>query len=551
MIARPFYHSLENNDRHRLTRSILAGVAGLLLVITSILIWALYQDYQQTLQRAGERLQTQLRAYGSAVDIALMSADYALRDANQEVRRSGALLNDPAWLRSQLLHLLLEAPALDSMVLYRPDGSTVVSVGLAGDLRSAAPAWVRDMMQVGQRSTLGSSEQRIAVAMPVTGLNGEVRGALVATIDRDRIQSELEPGEAYGDQQLLLLDSHNRPLLLTDAQRQPEMDAILQRLTPRLEAGQFGAYGTRLLFGDQYLFALRQLSLHPIRALAIADRRQAIVRWEFRAKVAAFSLSMLLLITLAFLNQWRKSAARERRTANDLIHLYQAIEQVPSAIVVTDLEGRIIYVNKAYLERSGYQRHQVMGQKPNILSSGNTPPETYRLLWRRLRNEQAWEGEFKNRMHDGRERIEQTVITPVRDVDGQVSSYFSIASDITEKREAEQRLSRYQVIVDASSEMLTLVDLDFRYLQVNNSYLEYHAVTRDQVEGHSIAELWGRRLLTHRFAPSLSGCLRESRSSMRSGLNFPARVDAIARYPAVRCMRPAARLRWLLSAYPI
>lgn len=105
MIARPFYHSLENNDRHRLTRSILAGVAGLLLVITSILIWALYQDYQQTLQRAGERLQTQLRAYGSAVDIALMSADYALRDANQEVRRSGALLNDPAWLRSAAVAL--------------------------------------------------------------------------------------------------------------------------------------------------------------------------------------------------------------------------------------------------------------------------------------------------------------------------------------------------------------------------------------------------------------------------------------------------------------
>ena len=533
MISRPFHHSLENSEnRHRLTRSMLVGVTGLLLVMTSILIWALYQDYQQTLQRAEERLQTQLRAYGSAVGIALMSADYALRDANQEVRRSESWRNDPAWLRSQLLRFLLEAPALDSMVLYQRDGSTVVSAGLAGSLRSAAPAWVRDMMQVGQHNTLGSSEQRIAVAMPVTGLNGEVRGALVATIDRDRVQSELESGEAYGGQQLLLLNSENHPLVVEDAEHQSEIDAILQRLIPQLESGQFGAHGTRLMFDDQYLFALRQLSLHPIRALAIVDRSQAIAAWAFRAQVAAISLLLVLLITLIFLNQWRKSAARERRTANDLSHLYQAIEQVPSAIVITDLQGRIIYVNKAYLERSGYQRHQVMGQKPNILSSGSTPPDTYRLLWQRLRHEQAWEGEFRNRMRNGRERIEQAVITPVRDVDGRVSSYFAIASDISEKREAEQRLSHYQVIVDASSEMLTLIDLNFHYLQVNNSYLEYHAVTREQVEGHSIADLWGEEIFDTRIRPLIERVFAGQLVKHEEWLDFPAKGR---RYCKISC----------------
>ena len=87
---------------------------------------------------------------------------------------------------------------------------------------------------------------------------------------------------------------------------------------------------------------------------------------------------------------------------------------MPSSILITDLNSRIIYANAAYLERSGYQAEQVVGEKPSILSSGKTQPGVYRSLWRQLRKGMAWEGEFINRLADGQEVIEQALITPTR-----------------------------------------------------------------------------------------------------------------------------------------
>lgn len=504
MSSRPFHHSLQEHENQTLlTRSMLLGVTVLVVFMTFALIWAIYQDHQQALQRAGERLQTQLRAYSSAVDIAFMSADHALRHSQQMLLRDEAQLEGAAGLRPLLLGELMNQPSLDSLTLYGRDGTTLMSTGLAAELRAGAPLWLRKAMAAGTHTLLGSSGSRLAVGMLVTGSGNELLGALVVTIDSERIRSELETGDDYGGQQLLLVGPDNQPLSMAAPAGNPDVISVLERLEQRLPPGEFEGSGTRLMMGDQYLVALRQLSQHPIRALAVIDRRQAIAGWQSRAQMAGTSLAVVLILTLAFLNQWRKSAARERQTANDLAHLYQAIEQIPSAITITDLEGRIIYVNKAYLARSGLANHQVMGQKPNILSSGITPSTTYHALWRRLKNGQPWEGEFTNRMSDGRERVEQAVITPVRDVDGVIACYFSIASDITEKREADRRLSLYQVIVDASSELLALVGTDYRYLQVNNSYLNYHALERHQIEGRRIADLWGEAFFEERIRPQI------------------------------------------------
>jgi diguanylate cyclase (GGDEF)-like protein/PAS domain S-box-containing protein len=509
MKSRPLQLSLQDHaHRHRLAHSILIGASALVVMMTVILGWALYQDYHNTLQRAGERLQTQLRAYSSAVDMAFVSADHALSHAREDIRWHGTLADDAVRMRPVLLRHLLSAPALDSLILYRPDGTTAVSTGLAAELRTGAPDWVRAALAAnlhtatGSTATgslaTGSSDGRLGVSMRVTAPDGTVLGVLLATIDRDRIQSELETGEAYGGQNLMLLDSDNQALLVADPHSRRDLRPVLTRLHTLLTPGDFSGYGTRLVLGDQYLFALRQLSQQPIRALAVIERSRALAGWEMRTLTGGGVLVLVMLMTLLFLRQWREGALRQRDTLNDLAHLYQAIEQIPSPILITDLRSRIIYVNRAYLDRSGYQRHEVMGQKPAILS-GNTPDATYRSLWQHLEREQPWEGEFINRMNDGSMRIEHTVITPVRDVDGEIASYFAISSDITEKREAEERLFRYRVIVDASSEMLALIDRDYRYLQVNTSYLAYHGRARDEIEGHSIAELWGEAFFNERI----------------------------------------------------
>ena len=509
MTSQPFHLSLKVNQKdNRLARSIFLGVGALLLVMTTMLGWGLYQDYRHSLQSAGERLQTQLRAFGSAVDIAFVSADHVLHDTRHTLESRPQSLDEQTDLRQLLLFNLLETPALGSLTLYHPDGRVAASAGHSAGVRHQAPDWVMDGLKAGSQSFAGIEDGHLGVADQVTTPQGHVVGILLATVDPERIDSELESGDGYGGQQLMLLDNSNRPLMVTGPDFQQRKQEMLRQLDQQLELDHFSAYGTRLVFGEQYLFAIRQLGQQPIRVFAAIERDRVLAGWTFRASLAGASLGIVLLLSLAFLKHWRNSRARERLAANDLAHLYQAIEQMPSPIVITDLERRIIYVNRAFLTRSGYRSEEVLGQKPKMLASGQTPAATYRALHRELKLEQSWEGEFVNRMRDGSERVEQAMITPVRDVDGRVASYFAISYDVTEKREFEARLYRYREIVNAADELMALVDSHYCYQQVNRRYLEYHQLERDQIEGQALWTLYGEELFHSQIKPLCDAALQ-------------------------------------------
>jgi diguanylate cyclase (GGDEF)-like protein/PAS domain S-box-containing protein len=117
-----------------------------------------------------------------------------------------------------------------------------------------------------------------------------------------------------------------------------------------------------------------------------------------------------------------------------------AVEQSPESIVITDLANHIEYVNEAFVRITGYSRDEVLGADPRILSSGKTPPETYRALWNTITQGQVWQGEFINRRKDGSEYAESAVIAPVRDTAGIITHYLAIKQDITDKKHAEAEI---------------------------------------------------------------------------------------------------------------
>ncbi len=92
----------------------------------------------------------------------------------------------------------------------------------------------------------------------------------------------------------------------------------------------------------------------------------------------------------------------ERRGVEaQLRKLSLAVEQSSESIVITDLQGRIEYVNEAFVLSSGYTREEAIGSNSRMLRSGQTPPETYVQLWQTLLQGQRWRGEFINRHRDG------------------------------------------------------------------------------------------------------------------------------------------------------
>lgn len=158
-----------------------------------------------------------------------------------------------------------------------------------------------------------------------------------------------------------------------------------------------------------------------------------------------------------------RDISAHRRAEGDLRKLFQAIEQSPVSVVITDLQGKIEYVNPKFTETTGYTYPEVVGKNPGLLKSGYTSAEEYAALWNTIGTGQVWRGEFRNRKKNGQLFWEMASIAPVRDVHGKVTHYVCVKEDITERKGTEERL-RQAHKMEAIGELTGGIAHDFNNL---------------------------------------------------------------------------------------
>ena len=133
----------------------------------------------------------------------------------------------------------------------------------------------------------------------------------------------------------------------------------------------------------------------------------------------------------------------ERRRAEAQLHLQgSALAAAANAIVITDADGRIVWVNPAFTRLTGYAANEAIGNTPRLLKSGQQSPAFYASLWNTIRAGQIWHGEIINRKKDGRLYTEEMTVTPVRGPRGQITHFIGIQQDITERKRAEAQIQR-------------------------------------------------------------------------------------------------------------
>jgi PAS domain S-box-containing protein len=157
----------------------------------------------------------------------------------------------------------------------------------------------------------------------------------------------------------------------------------------------------------------------------------------------------------------------ERRRAEEgLRKLSHIVEQAPLSIVITDLAGAIEYVNPRFCAVTGYTPQEAIGRNPRMLKSDQTPPETYRDMWRKLTRGEFWTGELWNRKKDGEVYVETAVISPVVDAAGRTTHYVALKDDITAQRrsaeEAAARIAKEREISEMKSRFISLISHEFR-----------------------------------------------------------------------------------------
>ena len=135
----------------------------------------------------------------------------------------------------------------------------------------------------------------------------------------------------------------------------------------------------------------------------------------------------------------------ERKHQQEQVRKFSmVVEQSPNTILITDLEGRIEYVNEAFTRETGYTREEAIGMKAHDLGTELTPTGTFDDLLKSLQAGKSWEGEFINRHKDDGIYVHRAHVAPIREPDGRVTHYLSIQEDITEKKRNIEELEHYR-----------------------------------------------------------------------------------------------------------
>ncbi len=129
-----------------------------------------------------------------------------------------------------------------------------------------------------------------------------------------------------------------------------------------------------------------------------------------------------------------------RKRAEEQLRIAAVAFQSRDGIIVTDAAGRILQVNQAFIDVTGYDASEAAGKTPALLKSGKHDAAFYRNMWEALSYEGRWAGNIWNRRKDGGIYPEWLSISGIKNAAGQVTHYLGTFSDIRDPKEAERKI---------------------------------------------------------------------------------------------------------------
>ncbi len=246
------------------------------------------------------------------------------------------------------------------------------------------------------------------------------------------------------------LDSPNENLLFYKNSVDLENQRRLERLRNALQEKKIDAKDAAQWFKTttMRINQLEHVSIEIIRSFE--KRIEASYEQERKALVMAVAILVLAVVSALFLVIYLlRLISKEEKLLEDLrIASYTFDSQ--EAVTITDKDARIIRINNAFSEITGYSSEEAVGNTPSILKSGRHGSDFYEDMWNKLLNEGKWSGEIYNKRKNGEIYPEKLSITAIKDDKGNTTHYIAQFVDISEIKEAEQR-----AVYQASHDFLT------------------------------------------------------------------------------------------------
>lgn len=227
-----------------------------------------------------------------------------------------------------------------------------------------------------------------------------------------------------------------------------------------------------------------------------------------------------------------KDITEEKRNQKTVNQLSQIVNQSPVSIIMTDLDGKIQYANKATSQNLGYSFEEIKDQNPRIWKSEHTTIEEYKEMWDTVLGGDKWQGEFLNVRKDGRLVCESSTIFPIFDGDGNISNLVAIQEDISERKKAESELRLFQTVFDNAVNGRLITDLNGKIIYCNEFYADLHGIDKEVLIGTycvqqiSDVSLPQYQIVRRKLIQNLTIPSTELEHKRKDGSTFPALVNA-------------------------
>ncbi|MBZ0106870.1 MAG: EAL domain-containing protein [Sulfuricella denitrificans] len=217
----------------------------------------------------------------------------------------------------------------------------------------------------------------------------------------------------------------------------------------------------------------------------------------------------------------------DQKAAEDAMRIAAITFETQEAILITDADSKILRVNQAFQDITGYSAEDVIGKNPSILQSGRHDADFYLAMWTELRNTGKWSGEVWDRRKNGEIYPKYMTITAVYDENRQVSNYVAVFTDIARRKRSEEeihqlafydpltQLPNRRLLLDRLQQAMVVSLRSGRHGALLFLDLDHFKIIND-TQGHAVGDL-----LLIEVAHRLMGCVREGDSVARlSGDEF-------------------------------
>lgn len=239
---------------------------------------------------------------------------------------------------------------------------------------------------------------------------------------------------------------------------------------------------------------------------------------EVEIAVATIPAGTGFRVVVVVVDITEKKQARAR-----LAYLSSVVEQTNDGVMLTDLQGRIEYVNAGLEKTTGYRRDELIGRTSALLRSGVHPPAFYERMWRTILAGEEFRDIFVNRRKDGTLYHAEKTITPIRDGAGRITHFSSIEKDVTERFQAQERieyLALHDTLTGLANRMLLMDRLRAAVAMARRKHKRFGVFFLDLDGFKPINDEFGHKggdLVLHQVGRRMAELVRESDTVARIG----------------------------------